>query len=197
MLLNKKIALTFDDGPADCMSALLDCLEEHGAAATFFAEGLKTMEKPELIKRAVKIGCEVGNHSFAHENLTELPLNEALSSVAKTSRLLSLLTDRPLLLRPPYGLITPQLAAEVNMPVVLWSVDTLDWKTKDEEQTFNAIMENAADGNIILAHTNLPSTVRAAVRAVPLLLQGGAELVTVSEMLKYKYNGAENGAVYR
>ncbi len=155
------------------------------------------MEKPELIKRTVKIGCEIGNHSFAHENLTELPLNEALSSVAKTSRLLSLLTDKPLLLRPPYGLITPQLAAEVKMPVVLWSVDTLDWKTKDEEQTFNAIMENAADGNIILAHTNLPSTVRAAVRAIPLLLQSGAELVTVSEMLKYKYNGAENGVVYR
>ena len=80
------LALTFDDGPSMYTDELLDYLEEHQARATFFVLGSNVKKRPDSIKRMAEIGCEVGNHTYAHPDLTKLKAKEIRSQIDKTNR---------------------------------------------------------------------------------------------------------------
>lgn len=191
------ISLTFDDGPGKRTNELLEVLEEYNAHATFFVLGTRVEKYPDEIKQMQAIGCEVGNHSYSHEDLSELKKKGIKKEVDKTNELVSEITGHGVtLLRPPYGAISETMKKHLEMPMILWNIDTLDWKTKDAEKTIEAVMKDVKDGDIILLHDIHSATIDAAIELIPMLLEEGYQLVTVSEMAAAKGIQMEAGERY-
>lgn len=191
------LALTFDDGPGKYTAKLLDALEQYGAHATFFMVGKNVPKYPDEVKRMLEIGCELGNHSYDHAQLTKLTPEEIQGQVNNTNAEVEKAAGGPAtLLRPPYGAVDDNVKQNVGMPMILWSVDTLDWKTKDANATIESVLTNAEDGDIILMHDIHEQSVEAAIQLIPALQEKGYKLVTVSEMAKARGVKLENGEKY-
>ncbi|MDO4961543.1 MAG: polysaccharide deacetylase family protein [Eubacteriales bacterium] len=197
------VALTYDDGPkAESTNMVLDVLEQHSARATFFLMGLNIIGSGnDCVRRAQRLGCELGNHTYGHENIGKLTAEEIRMTVRKCDYMLEeTLGVEPSVLRPPGGgqdEHTQTTLAEVGHPIILWSIDTLDWDTKDPENTYKVIMENVRDGDIILMHDTYTETAEASARVVPALLEQGYQLVTVSQLAYAKGKTLEPGKIYR
>lgn len=191
------IALTFDDGPGKRTNELLDVLEKYNAHATFFVLGQKVENYPDEIKKMQKIGCEVGNHSYDHDDLSKLKKKGLQKQLKKTNDLVKDITGHGVnLLRPPYGAISDIMKDQLEMPMILWNIDTLDWKTRDAKKTIDSVMEDVKDGDIILLHDIHSETIDAAMKLIPLLQEEGYQLVTVSEMAAAKGIALEGGEKY-
>ena len=184
------VALTFDDGPHPVYTdQLLDILEENGAVATFFEVGQKLSGAPEVVRRAEKLGCEIGSHSNRHANLGKLD-PEALEAdlTAADAAFEEVLGAAPTLLRPPYGATSKALKEESGRSIVTWSVDPQDWKSRDAEQVVAHIQgAGDLDGQVILLHSPYESSVEAARTLVPWLQAQGYQLVTVSELITLRF----------
>ena len=191
------VALTFDDGPGKRTMELLEALEEYSAHATFFVLGTRVEKYPEEIKKMYEIGCEVGNHSYDHEDLSKLKKKGLKKQVNKTNELVSDITGCGVaLLRPPYGAISKTMEKQLKMPMILWNIDTLDWKTKDVKKIIKAVTKDVKDGDIILLHDIYSTTIDATMELIPKLLEEGYQLVTVSEMAATKGIQMEAGERY-
>ena len=192
------VALTFDDGPGYTVTpVILDVLEENNARATFFVVGTSARNAPDLLQRAVDLGCELGNHTWDHARLTELDASgvaEELEPVAQ--EIYDAPGRRPACMRPPYGSVNDELKQNAGTPMILWSIDTRDWATNSADITYNAVMDNVQDGDIILMHDSHIATGEAVKRIVPDLIEKGYQLVTVSELAHYKGYTMEPGGVY-
>ena len=127
------IALTFDDGPkASTTPIVLDTLEKNGARATFFVLGSLAINNPEIIQRMVKLGCQVGNHTYSHPNLKALSSSNVANQINNTQSIIKDITGfEPSVIRPPYGSYNNRIMEIAQKPFILWSVDTLDWKYRD------------------------------------------------------------------
>lgn len=195
----KYVALTFDDGPSPrCTPRLLDGLRDLGARATFFVVGCQAVKDPDIVCRMAAEGHQVGNHSYDHAALDRLTPAQALADLEKNDRLLrDLLGDGDYWVRPPYGLLTAAEAAALSVPLVNWSVDTEDWRTKDAEKILDVIYRCTGDGDIVLLHDRYLNTVEATLQAVAHLQQQGYVFVTVSELLALKNVTPEPGITYR
>ena len=183
------IALTFDDGPGQYTDKLLDCLEENNAHATFFMLGQLVGQYPETVKRMVELGCEIGNHSWDHQNMLDLSLDGVVKEFGDTDQaLIDACGQESTVIRPPYGNYTDDIIAAVGKPFILWSIDSLDWKYLDADLDYNGIMNdsNLGDGAVILMHDIHGPSVDAALRLIPELIDQGYKLVTVSEMAEAK-----------
>lgn len=190
------IALTFDDGPGAETDRLLDVLEKNNAHATFFMIGKNASARPDTVKRMKKLGCELGNHTWNHPQLTKLDASGISSELDTTNRAINSACGEPAtVFRPPYGAFNSTVLSVSEMPAILWSVDTLDWKTKSKTETYKAIM-NAKDGDIVLMHDIHSWSVEAAIEAIPELVKKGYQLVTVSEMAKIRNGGLSAGKKY-
>ncbi len=185
------IALTFDDGPGDYTMELLQVLEEYDAAATFFMQGVNIQENDrETLLKMVEIGCELGNHSTYHPDLTTLTASEIEREINITSaKIEELAGTSPTVFRPPYGAWDSEVKETVGFPIILWNVDTLDWKTNSSEVVLEHVLSAADDGDIILMHDTKAWSVAAMIEAVPTLIERGYQLVTISELAQY--NGVE------
>ena len=193
----KTIALTFDDGPSSFTNRLLECLEENTAKATFFLVGKEIESFPDEVKRMEALGCEIGNHSYDHTDFTTLDADGITSQISTTDNLIKDLTGHgATVLRPPYGAINDTVSSTVGTPMIIWSVDTLDWKTEDAQQTIDNVLSSAQDGAIILMHDIYRTTVDAVETIVPKLIEEGYELVTVSELAKAHGVTLETGIAY-
>lgn len=193
----KYAALTFDDGPSSFTGRLLDCLEEHQVKATFFMVGTEINSFPEEVKRIARQGHELGNHTYDHLELTALSLSETQSEIGKVDQALLALTGQGAsVVRPPYGAINDNVKASVGTPMILWSIDTLDWKTQNAQQTVDTVMNEIKDGSIILMHDIYSTTVDAVEQLLPKLLEEGYELVTVHELAKLKGIDLKPGIAY-
>lgn len=194
------VAITFDDGPsAKYTEKLLDLLAEYDAVATFFEVGNIAEKHPELIKMEVEAGCELGNHSYSHQNLKKISLSEAIDEISKTNDIFTEITGSPAtVIRPPYGAITDDIADNFDQPVVTWSVDTLDWQSRDADAVMQIIYDAGdLDGKVILMHSLYESSYEAVCELLPYLQENGYQLVTVSELYEYKYGESmEDGEVY-
>ena len=181
------IALTFDDGPSDFTDRLLDCLEANNAKATFFLVGEEILNFPEPLSRMEALGCEFGNHSYDHTDLATLSAEDVTSQLSRTDQEIeNLVGHGATLVRPPYGSYNDTVAAAAIRPLILWSVDTLDWETQNVESNVQNVMDSAQDGAIILMHDIFKESVDAAEIFIPKLIQEGYELVTVSELAAAK-----------
>lgn len=194
------LALTFDDGPKPATTnRILDLLEQVGGRATFFVLGTCADKGPdyqECLKRAHDLGCDIENHTYGHKTLTQLSPEEMQTQIQSNSDLIRKITgEAPALLRPPGGEINDAVKANAKYPLVLWSVDPKDWKTKDPATTIQLVRENAADGDIILLHDIYPTTVEACETLIPELAQK-FQLVTVEELFAARGIGMEPGQKY-
>lgn len=192
------LAFTFDDGPyAPVDSRILDVLETYGGRATFFVVGNRIHDYPSDIKRMAELGCEIGNHTYEHKNLEKLDAAAVSYQIESTNDAVEAITGiRPRLVRVPYGAFKGQVTTMVHYPIIQWNVDTDDWKSKNKDQVVKAILAHAKDGNIILMHDLYKSTAEAFEEAVPLLVDQGFKLVTVSELYESKGVAMEPGKVY-
>lgn len=179
----KTIALTFDDGPSSFTNRLLDCLEKNNAKATFFMVGKEIENFPDEVKRMESLGCELGNHTYSHADLTALSKEEISSQIGTTDKLLyDLAGHGATVVRPPYGSINDTVRETVGTPMMLWSVDTLDWKTDDAQTIVDSVLSSAEDGAVILMHDIHKTSVDAAEIIIPKLIKDGYKLVTVHEL---------------
>lgn len=191
------VALTFDDGPGKRTGELLAQLEKYNAHATFFMLGQKVSSYPDVVKKMKEIGCELGNHSYSHQNLAKASVAGITDELGKTNAgIAQIAGEGATVMRPPYGAISDTLKATVGMPMILWNIDTLDWKTRNAQKTIETTMNNVDDGDIILLHDIHTESVDAALKLIPMLEKEGYQLVTVSELAAAKGVTLENGGRY-
>ena len=193
------VALTFDDGPNKKTTVpILDILKENGSVATFFVLGNRVASNADILKRMLEEGSEIGNHSFNHKELTKLSYEELMDQVRSTQYAVIETTGfEPKLLRPTYGSFDDALQSSVEMPLILWSVDTRDWKSRDASSVLEHVLKNVRDGDIVLMHDIYDSTAEAVRLLVPELVSKGYQLVTVSELFESKGISLNSGQVYR
>ncbi|MGX7419509.1 polysaccharide deacetylase family protein [Carnobacterium gallinarum] len=188
---DKVIALTFDDGPNRMVTPrILDILKQNDVKATFFVLGNSVQLNPDILEREIKDGHEIGNHTFSHPVLTDISLEEAKQQVVSTNELIRSIADYQVkLLRPPYGTIDDKLMAVYQMPIIEWSVDTEDWKSRNADAVYNEVLQNSKSGAIVLMHDIHPTTADALNSIIQSLKKQGYQFVTVSEL----YNGVLSG----
>lgn len=191
------IALTFDDGPGKYTDTLLDKLNEYGAKATFFMVGTNAAKYPETIKRMETIGCELGNHTTNHKDLVKEDDATIRAEIASTDAAIAAAVGHGAsLLRPPFGSYNDNVKNLAGMPIMMWSLDTLDWKKKDTELIRDYVLENVSDGDVILLHDIHDFSVNAAYELIPQLIEQGYQLVTVSELAEARGVVLEKGIRY-
>ena len=193
------VALTFDDGPcAKNTGSILDTLAANDAVATFFVLGNRVSDNETLLARMMKEGSEIGNHSFNHKQLTTLSSDELQQQIKKTQAAINKATGHePVIMRPTYGSYNEELRESAGMAMILWSVDTRDWETRDAAYVSKKVLESVQDGDIVLMHDIYVSTADAVKIIVPELKGRGYQLVTVSELHEAKGVALEAGKVYR
>jgi peptidoglycan-N-acetylglucosamine deacetylase len=185
------VALTYDDGPSpEATPAILSCLAEHGARATFFVVGRAVERHPELVARIAADGHEVGNHAYSHRRGGELDDDDLVAEIRRTSDLVEAAAGRaPALFRPPYGddrTRSTRLARSLGLRTVLWSVDSGDWRGLPAAEVAKRVLARARPGAVVLLHDGGRASQVAleATRAVvPTLRDRGFELTTTSELL--------------
>ena len=195
---DKKIALTFDDGPSDYTARLLDCLEANNAKATFFLVGNMIDYYSEDVTRMEALGCELGNHSYDHTDLSTLSAEEVSNEIGQTDQLLNNLVGHgATVVRPPYGNVNDTVTSVIATPMILWTVDPEDWdEGEDVDRLVNAVLDNITDGSIVLMHDIFSSSVDAAEILIPRLIQDGYELVTVHQLAESKGITLQGGVLY-
>ncbi len=183
------IAMTFDDGPhPELTPKLLDELKKRGIKATFFMVGQCVAEYPDIVKRMAAEGHEVANHSWSHPALTKLGAEGVRKQMENTNDAIrNACGVTPVVMRPPYGatsaILNKRFAEDYGMKVILWSVDPLDWKYRNANKVYTAIIQNTRPGAIILAHDIHATTVAAMPETFDTLLSKGFKFVTVSELI--------------
>jgi peptidoglycan/xylan/chitin deacetylase (PgdA/CDA1 family) len=197
------IALTFDDGPGERTLELLETLEKYNVRASFFMCGTSLsrndIKVEEILKKMDELGCDMGNHTMDHQSLPTLSSKKIKWEVEGVNDLIKKHVGHGAkFVRPPYGagIRDKKVSKYVKAPMVCWSVDTLDWKTKSKKETIRSVMNDAHDGDIVLMHDIHGWTVDAVKKIIPKLLKKGYQLVTVSEMAEAKGCKLENGKPY-
>ncbi|MGI6688057.1 MAG: polysaccharide deacetylase family protein [Christensenellales bacterium] len=194
------LALTFDDGPSPTTTAILDALQKNGARATFFILGQNIAGNEPILQRAAQEGHQLCNHSWSHPHLDDLSSSAVRSQMTRTGDKITEVTGQTVtMMRPPFGAmnrLTRRVITELELPVILWKIDTLDWKTKNAAKTAQAILSGAGNGVIILCHDTVPSTAQALETALPQLVEKGYQLVTVSEMMSFRNEPLRPGWEY-
>jgi len=194
------IALSFDDGPGIYTNDFLDLLEEYGVRATFCTIGNLVNTQSTALKRAIEVGCEVIGHSWDHKNLAKMSAEDVRQQIEAARDSIEAVTGTTIpMFRPPYGAVSDTMksvSAELGYSMINWNVDPEDWNTKDVDKVYDAVMAQVKDRAIILSHEIYHSTLEAYKRLIPELLSMGYQIVTVSELLKLKYNELTPGNVY-
>lgn len=181
------VALTFDDGPSIYTEEILNTLKKYSSNATFFVLGNKIDNYSNIIIKMYENGNEIGNHSYNHRWLTKLSTEEQKEQINKTQEIVKKYTGyTPIYMRPTYGSINQKLRENINLEVVLWNVDTKDWKYKNVNTIVNNALTNVKDGSIILMHDTHERTSEAIKILVPKLIEKGYQLVTISELKEVK-----------
>jgi len=199
-----RIAFTFDDGPSIHTSRLLDALAYRDISATFFVLGHQVTAHPDLAARIVADGHEIASHAYLHRVLTDLSADWVRDDLQQASNsILHATGTEPALFRPPYGEYNQMLqdiAAEFGYPIIMWSVDTRDWESRNVDAILSHFIDQNGvrlrDGDIILLHDIHSTSVDAAIQAIDLLLAEGVIFMTVSELLTEHYGTLTPGMIY-
>ncbi len=182
------VALTFDDGPNPVFTPhILHVLEEYGVKATFFCIGEQVQANQALVQQTYKAGNEIGNHSWNHPYLTELPPDEIRWQLHSTSVAIQhAIGVPPDLFRPPYGATDEEvrmIASELGLRETLWTIDTRDWEHPGVSAIVNTVLDDAKNESIVLMHDgggNRSQTVEALPQIITGLEHRGFTFVVVS-----------------
>ncbi len=195
----KMIALTFDDGPnGKVTQKILDILDKNKAKATFFMLGSRALDNPSMVKKVAEAGHQIGTHTHDHKSLIRLTPDEMLAEVEKSKWAINESGGGiPTLLRPPYGNTDDVVRETIHMPMINWSVDTLDWKTKNAKAVYKHLTEDVKDGDIVLMHDLYGTTADALQKALPKLRERGFQFVTIDELFQARDGALKLGTVYK
>ncbi len=182
---DKQIALTFDDGPDSVYTPqLLNGLRERGVHATFFLLGENVEGREDIVKQMYHDGHLIGSHGYSHIQMGKETVKTACEQIEENNKKIeAIIGKRPQYLRPPYGSWTEELECTIDMTVVMWDVDPLDWKSQNAKKVVRHIVKNVEPGDIILLHDVFPTSVEAALEAIDALIKQGYTFVTVDELL--------------
>ena len=187
------VAVTFDDGPAASTNQVLDILARKHATASFFVLAPKVRANPGAVQRMRAAGHTVGSHTATHRDLTRLSQPEVRREVEEGSRAIADATGiSPRFVRPPYGSLnaTVSEAARVQgQAVVLWDVDTLDWKHRDPARTCKTAVDQARAGSIVLMHDIHPTTAQAVECVIDGLRAKGLRPASLDQMVPHPVPG--------
>lgn len=192
----KAVAITFDDGPGEYTERLIQGLNERNAKATFFMCGNCVEKYPEVLPLMVSGGHQIGNHTFNHTDITGLSATELQDQISRTDeRIHNACGQISTAFRPPYGSHNETSDKQIDKTLTLWSLDTLDWKTRNAEEVRKEMVSKCWDGDIILLHDIYSTSVDGALMAIDELQQQGYIFVTVNELLtRYGYDIALGSA---
>lgn len=183
----KCVALTFDDGPGRYTSALLRELAAHRALGTFFVVGRNVAEYPDVLRETYLEGHEIGNHTWSHADLTSLSSSGVRKELSRTDHAIkAAIGITPQLVRPPYGAFNKFVLGQMRRPLVMWDVDTLDWRLRDRAKVTRKALKLVRPGSIILFHDIHLDTVRAMPQVLETLAKRGYHFVTVSQLFDGK-----------
>ena len=179
------ISLTFDDGPhPEFTPQILDILGESGSRATFFVVGECAIRNPDIVRRILRDGHALGTHSMTHANMRHVGASRARSDVRAGRATVEAIVGAPVcLFRPPMGRLTLPLAAMLHdeaWMTRLWNVDSYDWKLDATPSKILEACRAARDGDVVLLHDNIPSTVEGTRLLVEHLVDNGRKLRAIS-----------------
>ncbi|AKL94024.1 putative xylanase/chitin deacetylase [Clostridium aceticum] len=190
----KIVALTFDDGPHPRYTPqILELLEEHDIKATFFVLGKHVERYPEVVKKMVAQGHEVGNHTYSHINVRETSKEKIEEEFEKTQRAIFSITGvRSQVFRPPFGFYnenTIAIAKEAGSKIILWSMhqDSKDWSNPGVYKIVQTVLSKTQNGDIILLHDYVEGesqTLEALKEILPELKDRGYKFVTISQIIE-------------
>lgn len=184
---DKIIAFTFDDGPSYNTIKIVNTLVKYDSKATFFLVGNKIEKYAKTMDVLVKNGMDIGNHTYSHKKLTKLSDKEILKEIDLTNEVIYNKTGiKPMFLRPSYGAMNKRIKKLSTMPIIIWNIDTLDWKYHNSNKIKDKILKYVSDGDIILMHDTYVATLNAIEMVIPELKKQGYKIVSVSELFKYK-----------
>jgi peptidoglycan/xylan/chitin deacetylase (PgdA/CDA1 family) len=156
----KKVYLTFDDGPIpEITEWVLDQLTQYDAKATFFCIGDNIRKHPEIFNKIIENNHSIGNHTFNHLKGWETSLEKYLENTEKCAEIMAnfkLQTTNPKLFRPPYGKIKPSQAKalrQAGYTIVMWDVISMDFDANvSPEQCLQNVISHIESGSIIVFH---------------------------------------------
>jgi len=180
---SKIVALTFDDGPSIYTKEIIEILKENDVVATFFILGNKVELYKDTLKLSLEYGNEIGNHTYNHKWLTKLNDTEIKKQIEDTQNIIkNNLGVIPKLFRPSYGSINKRVRKDINLDIVLWNVDTMDWKYKNIDKIVDRAVKNTKDGDIILMHETYKRTKDSLEKIISILKDKDFSFVTISEL---------------
>ena len=191
------VALTFDDGPyTPVTEKILRTLKKYDQKATFFCVGNRVGKYSASVLKAYQQGCQIGSHTYGHVILTKLKKKNIRQQINYANLEVRKVIGYPAtVLRPPGGLVNAKVCNSVNVPMICWSIDSEDWKSRKKKKVLERC-KYISDGDIVLMHDLYPSTAEAVETLVPKLQKKGYLMVTVDELFYYKGIKLENGKVY-
>ncbi len=173
------IALTFDDGPSEDTESILDVLNEYGIKATFFMVGSQVERLPEVARRVVREGHQIGNHSLSHSIYLYQRPSTTRRELEDSQKIISRVTGvTPTVARPPCGVRTPAYFAaawRLGLKTIQWSVTGFDWKPITAKEIVENVLKELQPGSIVLLHDGddtLKNRRVETARALPLIIQG-------------------------
>ncbi|HYE69257.1 MAG TPA: LysM peptidoglycan-binding domain-containing protein [Anaerovoracaceae bacterium] len=185
---NKMVALTFDATYGDNQTyRLLKTLRDNNIKATFFLSGIWLINFPQLVRAIAAEGHEIGNHSYTHPHMPQIPLSQVNNQILRTDALIKNISGlSPYLFRPPYGeynqAILNTLASLGYIPI-MWTIDSLDWKNPGVDQITSRIVDNIEPGAIVLMHQASAQTAEALPAIISRLKEQGYRFGTVTQVL--------------
>ncbi|WP_244307351.1 polysaccharide deacetylase family protein [Flavobacterium fluviatile] len=187
----KKIALTFDDGPSEFTLEVLELLKKYNAKATFFCIGKNIETHPEILQKIIDEGHLVGNHTYSHSKFFDFyTYPTIMEELQKTDRILEKFTSKKInFFRPPYGVTTPSIRRALKFTkhkVIGWNIRSLDGGTKNQDLILNRIKKRVSPGGIVLLHDTAPHSVFVLEQFLQFLQQNNYEAVSIEELLNLK-----------
>ena len=187
----KKIAITFDDGPSDYTLEVLDLLKKYNTSATFFCIGKNIEAYPEIVKQIIAEGHLVGNHSYSHSPFFDFyNAKKITEEIQQTDMLLKKYTSKKInFFRPPYGVTTPSIRRALKISghkVIGWNIRSLDGGTKNQNLIFNRIIKRISPGGIVLLHDTASHSVLVLEQFLQFLQKQNYQVVSVEELLNLK-----------
>ncbi|HEU4791476.1 MAG TPA: polysaccharide deacetylase family protein [Flavobacterium sp.] len=187
----KKIALTFDDGPHEMTLLVLDILRKHNVKATFFCIGKNIETHPDILRKTIEEGHTVGNHSYSHSPFFDFyRKKQVLAEIQQTDALIeSVLGKKTTLFRPPYGVTNPSIrqALAITMHKTIgWNIRSLDGVVKKEDFLLDRIIKRIKPGGIVLLHDTSIQTLHVLEQLLSFLQKNNYTVVPLEELLNIK-----------
>lgn len=191
----KRIALTFDDGPNEITPQILTLLKKYNVKATFFCIGKNIQQHPEILKQTFEDGHVIANHSFSHSNFFDFyRKDKVVKELQDTNAIIyNIIGKKVCFFRPPYGVTNPSIRRALcvtNHKVIGWNIRSMDGMIKNEKIIYSRIEKRIAPGSIVLLHDTSLTTVRVLEQLLLFLRANKYEVVGIEELLNL--NAYEN-----